>query len=103
MASAPSAARNGLLFAAFVAGYLVLVWVSYIHPLQSYQITPWNPQAALAIAVLMLRGQRWILAVAFAILAAVAVVRGAPHPGGPMLLIPSRVWALVLRPLVARR
>jgi signal transduction histidine kinase len=82
-----TAVRNALLFGAFVAGYLLLDWVSYIHPLQTLQITPWNPQPALAIALLMLRGQRWLPAVAFAILAAEVVVRGAPHAPGAMLLI----------------
>ena len=48
---------------AFIAGYLLLDWVSYIHPMQQFGITPWNPQPAIAIALLMLGGQRWLPAV----------------------------------------
>ena len=49
-----------LLAGAFFAGYLLLDWVSYIHPMQTLNITPWNPQPALAIALLVVRGMRWI-------------------------------------------
>ena len=36
----------------YVAAYLLLDWASYIRPLQGLNITPWNPQPALAIALL---------------------------------------------------
>jgi len=36
--------------AVFAPCYLMLDWVSYIHPLGPFNITPWNPQPALAIA-----------------------------------------------------
>ena len=42
--------RNLLTAAAFYGGYLLHDWVSYIHPMQTLGITPWNPQPALAIA-----------------------------------------------------
>lgn len=79
--------RNVALLVGFVASYLILDWVSYIHPLQSLQITPWNPQAALAIGLVMLLGQRWLPAVAAAVLLAELLVRGAPHAAGATLLI----------------
>jgi two-component system sensor kinase FixL len=67
---------------AFLVGYVFLDWVSYIHPLQQSSITPWNPQPALAVAVLALCGQRYLWAVLGAIVAAEVFVRGAPS--GPM-------------------
>ena len=71
----PTRARV-LLGAAFAAGYLVLDWVSYIHPLQQSGITPWNPQPALAIALLMLGGRGWLPMVFAAAVAAEWLVRG---------------------------
>ena len=70
----PRAALGG----AFIAGYVALDWMSYIHPMQQYSITPWNPQPALAIGLLMLRGQRWIPAVIAAVVISEWLVRGAP-------------------------
>jgi two-component system, LuxR family, sensor kinase FixL len=55
--------RAVLVGAAFILGYLLLDWISYIHPTTYFNITPWNPQPALAIALLMLGGRRWLPAV----------------------------------------
>lgn len=60
----------------FIAGYVLLDRVSYIHPVQQFNITPWNPQPALAIALVMTLGQRWLPAVFVAALLAERVVRG---------------------------
>ncbi|HVZ44455.1 MAG TPA: ATP-binding protein [Ramlibacter sp.] len=37
----------------YVAAYAVLAWISYIRPLPGFNITPWNPQQALAIALVI--------------------------------------------------
>ncbi len=92
----PPASRWARTFAValvFGAGYLALDWVSYLHPLQRYSITPWNPQPALAIALLMLGGQRWLLAVLGAVVAAECLVRGAT-PGAPTTWLVAAVLAL---------
>jgi two-component system, LuxR family, sensor kinase FixL len=81
------ALRQVLVAPAFVAGYLLLDWMSYIHPMQQYSITPWNPQPALAIALLMLGGQRWLPLVFAAVVAAEALVRGMPAPWPATLLV----------------
>jgi signal transduction histidine kinase len=78
-----------LLAIAFCAGYVGLDWVSYIHPMQKYTITPWNPQPALAIALLMLAGQRWLPVVFAAVVLAELLVRGAPAPWPATLLVCS--------------
>ena len=71
-----SLARTAAIAAAFVAGYVLLDRVSYIHPVQQFNITPWNPQPALAIALVMTLGQRWLPVVLAAALLAERVVRG---------------------------
>lgn len=57
--------------------FLILDWASFIRPLQGLNITPWNPQPALAIAWLMVNRRLW-WAVMGGLLAAEVVVRGAP-------------------------
>ena len=81
------AARTATVGAAFLAGYVLLDRVSYIHPLEQYGITPWNPQPALAIALLLVLGQRWLPAVIAAVVAAEYVVRGAPAGWAATLLL----------------
>ena len=77
----------------FIVGYLALDWVSYIHPMQRFSITPWNPQPALAIALLMLGGQRWITLVFAGTLLAEWFVRG-NSPVAPSTLLVAAVLAL---------
>jgi two-component system, LuxR family, sensor kinase FixL len=75
---APAQDRATWLFAlCYVAAYLALDWASYIRPLQGLNITPWNPQPALAIAVLIW-SRRWIWLVWTALFAAELLVRGVP-------------------------
>ena len=58
--------------------YLVLDWTSHVYPLGPFNITPWNPQAALAIVWLLLGGLWNLPAVVVTIFVADVVVRGAP-------------------------
>ncbi len=70
--------RDALVFAPC---YVALDWASHVYPLGPFNITPWNPQAALAVVWILLGG-RWNLpAVIVTIFAADVVVRDAP--GGP--------------------
>lgn len=66
---------------AVVAGYVVvflaLDWASFIRPLQGLNITPWNPQPALAVALLMASRRLWWVVIG-GLLAAEVVVRGTP-------------------------
>jgi two-component system sensor kinase FixL len=87
------ALRPALLAAAFVGGYVTLDWLSYIHPMQQYGITPWNPQPALAIGLLALGGQRWLPAVFLAAALAEWLVREA-HAGVLPTLVIGAVLAL---------
>jgi signal transduction histidine kinase len=83
---------RALLAGGFVVGYLLLDWVSYIHPLQQYNITPWNPQPALAIALLMLGGQGWLPLIFVAVLGAELLTHRSPLSG--TTLVVSAVLAL---------
>lgn len=46
---------------AYPALYLALDWVSFIHPMTGLHITPWNPQSALAVALMTWRRGTWWL------------------------------------------
>ena len=77
-------ARLTALAAGYVAAFVFLDWASYIRPLQGLNITPWNPQPALAVALLM-HGRRWIWLVWAGLVAAELVVRGIPQNAGGAL------------------
>ena len=62
-------ARPVLLTLGFVAAYLLLARLSYVRPAFAPGITPWHPQAGLALAFLLITGPRWGAWVALAALA----------------------------------
>ncbi len=64
--------------AVFAPCYIALDWASYIDPVGPFNITPWNPQPALAIVWMMLGGLVHVPAVLITILLADVVVRHAP-------------------------
>jgi len=55
-AAALGAVPRGLLFFAF---YLALDWISHLYPMPGLNITPWNPQAALAVGMLVIQPRSW--------------------------------------------
>jgi signal transduction histidine kinase len=79
-ASLPAAVRPATGITAFVALYLLLDWLSNIHASNAFGVTPWNPQPALAVALIAFAGQRMILAVFVAVILSEILVRGAPAP-----------------------
>jgi two-component system, LuxR family, sensor kinase FixL len=64
--------------AIFAPCYVALDWASYIHPLGPFNITPWNPQPALAIVWMLLGGLHYLPAVLVTIFVADVLVRHAP-------------------------
>ncbi len=76
--------------AGYVVVYLVLDWASFIRPLQGLNITPWNPQPALAVALLMADRRLWWVVVG-GLLAAEWLVRGIP---GALLVVALAASAL---------
>jgi signal transduction histidine kinase len=86
----PSAAKRLVTGpAALAAGYLVafvlLDWASYIRPMQGLNITPWNPQPALAVALLM-RYPGWSALVWLGLVLAEYAVRDV-QAGWPVLVV----------------
>lgn len=72
--------RRWLLFAAYLALYVFMDWVSYIHPVLPLAITPWNPPPGISLAFLLLYGVRQWPALFIAALLAEIFVRGVPAP-----------------------
>jgi two-component system sensor kinase FixL len=72
----------------FVVLFLLLDWISFVHPMRGTHITAWNPQAALAVALLTRYPSSWWLV--GPVLAAAAASRGLPEPA-----LPAAVAALV--------
>ena len=48
--------------AAFLLAYVAFDWLSFIHPMKGLNVTPWNPQAALAVGLLLVSPGSWWLA-----------------------------------------
>ncbi|MBC7907370.1 MAG: MASE1 domain-containing protein [Rhodospirillaceae bacterium] len=68
------------LAAAFLAAYVVLDRISFIHSFSAINITPWNPPPGLGLAVLILAGPRMAPLFFMAALAADLTVRDLPAP-----------------------
>jgi signal transduction histidine kinase len=45
---------------AYVVGYILLDWVSFIHPFAPFGITPWNPPTGLSFVLVLMFGQKFI-------------------------------------------
>lgn len=67
--------RDAMVFAPC---YVALDWASYVYPLGPFNITPWNPQPALAIVWMLLGGLHFLPAVLVTIFVADVVIRHAP-------------------------
>jgi signal transduction histidine kinase len=64
----------------YLAGYVLLDWVSYVYPFGVFGITPWNPQTGLSFALILLFGVRFLPWLVIAPLFADIVLRGLPVP-----------------------
>jgi two-component system sensor kinase FixL len=85
--------RSGLFGLAYVLGYVALDALSYVQPLLKLGITPWNPDAGLTVAFLLLRGWRQTPWAAVAALSAEIWVRGAPAPWTALICASSIIGA----------
>ncbi|MBC7950731.1 MAG: MASE1 domain-containing protein [Rhodospirillaceae bacterium] len=68
------------LAAAFLAAYVALDQISFIHSFSAINITPWNPPPALGLAALILAGPRMAPLFFAATIAADLLVRDLPAP-----------------------
>lgn len=65
---------------AYVAGYVLLDWISYVQPFAPFGITPWNPPTGLSFVLVLLFGQRFLPLLFLAPLLADLLVRQLPLP-----------------------
>jgi two-component system, LuxR family, sensor kinase FixL len=99
----------------FLAGYVALAWISFVYPMRGLNITPWNPQAALAVALLCVHPGAWpVVWAAVACgeafigtermpFAALVVSTGALSAGYAVVAAGMRRWLLADRPVIGRR
>ena len=78
--------RNWLIGIGYLIAYVALDALSFVQPLLKLGITPWNPDAGLTLAFLLLRGWRQAPWTAVAALVAELVVRAAPAPPFTLVL-----------------
>ena len=64
-----------LLGLVYLAGYVLLDWVSFIEPFAPFGITPWNPPTGLSFVLILLSGRRLIPLLFIAPLLADLIVR----------------------------
>ena len=69
----------------YLGSYVLLDWVSYIHPIASLGITPWNSPPGLSFALILLFGRAFLPWLFLAPVLADAVVRQLPLPLGAEL------------------
>lgn len=74
----------------YLALYVVLDWLSYVQPVLKLGITPWNPQAGLTLAFLLMYGPRWAPVTAGAAVLSEVLIRQS-SPALPLVLGVS-VW-----------
>lgn len=75
-----------VLSLAFLAAYLPIDWLTFIHARPSLNITPWNPPAGLCMALLLWTGARSVPTVYVTLVLADLVVRGHPASVASLLL-----------------
>ncbi|RAI33018.1 MASE1 domain-containing protein [Rhodoplanes serenus] len=77
---------GAVLAAAYLAGYVLLDWVSFIDPFAPFGITPWNPPTGLSFVLVLLFGQRYVPLLFVAPLLADLTVRHLPLPWGAEIM-----------------
>lgn len=65
---------------AYLAGYVLLDWLSYVHPYAAFGITPWNPPTGLSFALILLFGVEFLPWLFIAPVLADGIVRGFALP-----------------------
>src|SRR4029453_1981060 len=64
----------------YLVGYVLLDWLSYVHPFASFGITPWNPPTGLSLALILLFGTEFLPWLFIAPVLPDVLVRGLPLP-----------------------
>lgn len=80
--------RTLLIGAGFVILYVLMACISRFYMVRPFAITPWNPAAGLALALLLIGGIRYWPAMAIAAFITSLLLRGIPPPPYTQLLAP---------------
>ncbi len=91
--------RAFLAAAIYVSLYVAVDWLCYVRPQLGPGITPWNPQAGITLAFLVVYGSRWFLATAIAASLAAVLVRAAPAAG--ITVYTTSIWIALVYALLA--
>jgi two-component system sensor kinase FixL len=75
---------------AYLAGYVLLDWLSFVHPYGAFGITPWNPPTGLSFALILLFGVEFLPWLFIAPLLTDGLVRGFALP------LPAEVAACII-------
>jgi two-component system, LuxR family, sensor kinase FixL len=75
---------------AYLVGYVLLDWVSFVHPFANFGITPWNPPTGLSFALILLFGVEFVPWLFVAPLLADALLLGFELP------VPAEIAAVVI-------
>ena len=73
-----------------MVAYAFVAWLTFTQPALKPALTPWNPQAGLTLAFLMLLGMRWTPAVVIA--AALCELLLHPQAGSALTVVASSLW-----------
>lgn len=95
-----------LIAVCYLAAYVALDWISYVHPLSFSGITPWNPQVGLSFALIILFGREFAPWLFVAPLLGAVLVRGLALPVTVELLVVTTMgagYSLASMALVSRR
>jgi|GEM_PF-656924 len=89
---------NGQRFALtalfYVVSFVILDWISFIHPFAPFGLKPWDPPTALTLALLIRLGLGYAVVVPVAVLLADILVRGMPVASLSTLLSGSAITAV---------
>lgn len=80
--------RPLLIGISFIISYVALAWMARTYMVRPFAITPWNPAAGLALALLLIGGVRYWPALGIASLITALLLRGMPAPPYTQLLAP---------------
>jgi two-component system, LuxR family, sensor kinase FixL len=89
----PPALPDWAIGVAYLAGYVFLDWLSFIHPLASFGITPWNPGTGLSFALVLLFGWRMVPYLFLAPMLSDVVNLATPLPIGAALASAAAIGA----------
>jgi two-component system sensor kinase FixL len=72
--------RHAEIALAYLVGYVLFDWLSYLHPFANFGITPWNPPTGFSFALILLFGGEFLPWLFVAPVLADVLVRGLPLP-----------------------